>query len=308
MSVNQTSKGRRTAPARPQRTPIENLGRFLRTPKGTVLWVLVALVVLAMIGTQRHTLPDVLAATVGAAATDIIVSAWRKKPLGFPSGAVISGLIIAMVLARETPAYVPLVVGMLAVVGKHAVRTRWSNVFNPAVFALLVGGIFFRSGQSWWGALPYDGMLGFIAVLAGSWYVAAKVNKLPLALAYLTTAIVAFMVSSFAGATAQVAQVFRAPDINALVFFSALMLTDPPTSPAKREDQLWFGALAGVLAVLLFLTTGVQWFIFAGLPVANLAESLRRIAARRAHEAARAGQTAGTRPASRPLTPRPDGD
>ena len=288
MPVNQTRSAHRPAPARVQRSPMENLRRFLRTPKGSVLWVLVALVAIAMVGTQRHTLPNVLAGTAGAALIDLVLASWRKKPVGFPSGAVISGLIVSMVLARETPVYVPLVVGALAVIGKHALRTRWSNVFNPAALALIVGGFMFRTGQSWWGALPYDGFLGFAAVLAGGAYIAAKVNKLPLGLAYLATTVVAFTIASFTGANAQVAQVFRAPDINALVFFAALMLTDPPSSPAKREDQIWFGSLAGALAVLIFLSTGVQWFIFGGLPVANLVESLRRIGARRIHLATRA--------------------
>ena len=292
------ARAQRPGSARAQRSPRENLSRFLRTPKGSVLWVLVALVAIAMVGTQRHTLPNVLAATAGAALTDLAISSWRKKPIWFPSGAVISGLIIAMVLARETPLYVPLAVSVLAVVGKHALRTRWSNVFNPAVLALIVGGFIFRSGQSWWGALPYDGFLGFAVVLIGGGYIAAKVNKLPLGMAYLATAIIAFAIASYTGANAQVAQVFRAPDINALVFFAALMLTDPPSSPAKREDQIWFGILAGALAVLIFLTTGVQWFIFGGLPVANLAESLRRIAARRTHLATRAAAAPRRAPAA----------
>jgi Na+-translocating ferredoxin:NAD+ oxidoreductase RnfD subunit len=264
------------------------LARFLRTPKGTVLWVLAALTAVAMIGTNRHTLPNVLAAVAGAAAAELLISALRGKRLAFPSGALISGMIIAMVLARETPPYVPLAVGALAVVGKHAIRTRWSNVFNPAVLALLVGGLLFRSGQSWWGALPYDGMLGFALVFAARLYIAAKVNKVVLALSFLTMALIAFAVSSFFGAAAQVAQVFRAPDINALFFFAAIMLTDPPSSPARREDQIWFGAVAGALAVLIFLTTGVQWFIFGGLPVANALESLRRVTARRGALAAKA--------------------
>lgn len=286
-----------SAPARDRRSPLENLARFVRTPKGTMLWVLLGLVAAGMIATQRHTLPNVLAAGLGAAAADLALSGWRGKPVVFPAGALISGLIVAMILARETPIYVPLCVAMLAVIGKHALRTRWSNVFNPAVLALLVGGLLFRSGQSWWGALPYDGVLGFVLVLAAGWYVAAKVNKLPLALAYLLTTILSFTVASYFGAAGQVAQVFRAPDINALVFFSCLMLTDPPTSPAKRADQLWFGVLAGLLAVVIFLASGVQWFIFGGLPVANLVESLRRVAARRAHLSERAAKAAPASPA-----------
>ncbi len=269
------------APAPSGRSPLENLRRFLRTPKGTLLWILLCLVVLSMIGTHRHTLPDVIAGVVGAAGADLVLSGVRRGRVAFPSGGVISGLLVAMVLARETPAYVPLLVGAFAVIAKHLLRTRWSNVFNPAVLGLLFCALVFRSGQSWWGALPYAGIAGFAAVLVAGWYMAAKVNKLPLALAFLTASLVGFSVASFFGAGAQVAQVFRAPDINALFFFAAFMLTDPPTSPARHGDQVWFGTVAGAIAVAIFLRFGAQWFILAGLPVANLLESLRRMALRR---------------------------
>jgi len=298
MPVSNTSRvsSVRTAPA-PRRSAFDNLKRFVRTPKGTVLWVLLALVAVAMVNTNRQTLPAVAAALGGAVGADLAATWLRQRRFLFPSGGILSGLFVAMVLARGTPAYAVLLTAALAVAAKHALRTRWSNVFNPAALGLIVGDFLFRSGQSWWGALPYDGVLGFLVILAAGWYIASKVNKLPLALTFLGVSLGVFTAASFMGASAQVAQVFRAPDINALVFFACLMLTDPPTSPAKQPDQIWFGATAGLLGAVVFLLFGVQWFILAGLPVANLAESLRRLAARpkpgarpaRGGEAERAG-------------------
>jgi len=86
-----------------------------------------------------------------------------------------------------------------------------------------------------------------------------------------------FTVAAFGGAAAHIARIFRAPDINALVFFGCWMLTDPPTSPARPGDQVWFGALAAAIGATLFLLFGVQWFVLAGLPIANAGESLRRL-------------------------------
>ena len=292
-------------PTTRERPPLQRLGQFCRTPKGTVLLVLVGLLLAAMVGTTRHTLPDVLAAVGGAVAVELAVGRGRGRPWAFPSGAILSGLFVALVLARATPPYVPLLTGALAVGLKHALRTRWSNVFNPAALALVVTAPVLHAGQSWWGALPYAGPVGFVAVLAAGWYVAQKIHKLPLALAFLLSALLPLTVAAFCGDAAAVAQVFRAPDINALVFCGAFMLTDPPTSPARQEDQLWFGAIAGALGAAVFLTLGAQWFILAGLPIANACESWRRVRARprgRATASRTDGSGAGPRPASRAPT------
>lgn len=290
-------------PARPQKMlrgaarrplpPTQRLARFLRTPKGTVLWVLLGLVVVAMLGTTRHTLPGVVAAVAAALAVDMTLSRWRSGRWSFPTGALLSGLFVALVLARETPLYVPLATAGLAVGVKHAVRTRWSNVFNPAVLALIVSALLFHSGQSWWGALPYDGVVGSALILAAAWYVAAKINKLPLGLAFLAATLGIFTLAAFFGGTAEVAQVFRAPDINALMFFAGFMLTDPPTSPARQSDQVWCGLVAGVIAAAVFLLTGVQWFILAGLPVANACESVRRVVAAQQRSSVAGGRGRG---------------
>ncbi len=280
MTSTATRPSARQAAPTVRRSPWGNLRRFVRTPKGTLLWVLLALAAVAMAHTTRNTPPVVGAAVLGAAGIDLIATRVRQGRFLFPSGAILTGLIVAMVLARQTPAYAVLLTAALAAAGKHALRTRWSNIFNPAVLGLLIGNLLFRSGESWWGALPYYGLLGFALVLAAAWYIAAKVNKLPLALTYLGVSLVVFTAASFSGAAAQVAQVFRAPDINALLFFACIMLTDPPTSPARHQDQCWFGALAALVGSAIFLKFGVQWFIIGGLPAANLAESLRRLAVR----------------------------
>lgn len=281
MSVSATARSRGGLPAAPpRRTPGQNLSRFVRTPKGTLLLILLGLVVAALFHVSRHTLPTVGAALFGAVAVDLVASLARSGRWAFPSGSILSGLIVALVLARETPAYAVALTAGVAVASKYVLRTRWSNVFNPATLGVLVGDVLFRSGQSWWGTLPYDGLLGFVLVLAAAWYIASKVNKLPLALTFLGVSLAILTAASFLGEAARVAQIFRAPDINALVFFAGIMLTDPPTSPARQGDQVWFGALAGVVAAVIFVLLGVQWFILAGLPLANLAESLRRVAAR----------------------------
>ena len=257
------------------------LSRFLRTPKGTLLPVLLGLAAIAAVDAHRHTLPTLAAGVAGAVAVDLVAMPLRKGRISFPSGAILTGLIVALVLSRESPVYVPLVVSAIGVASKHLLRTRWGNIFNPATLGILLYTLLARTAQTWWGALPLAGVSGFVLVLIAGWYIASKVNKLPLAASYLLAALGVCTVAAFAGDAAATAQVFRAPDINALVFFACFMLTDPPTSPAKPRDQAWFGALVGLIGGIVFLVSGVQWFILAGLPVGNAAESVRRVLAAR---------------------------
>lgn len=277
--------GVRAAQSRPP-SAAERLRRFLRTPKGTMLWVLGGLAMIAAATTRGHA-AELLAWAVGAAAAvDLAVVRVRRGRWAFPSGALLTGLFVAMVLSPIVPVYVPALVAAIAIALKHLVRTRWSNVFNPAALALVVGTVLLPSSQSWWGALPNLGVLGFALVLAGGWYMAAKINKLAAALSFLLTATLVFTVASFGGAAAHAVQIYRSPDTEMLLFFAAFMLTDPPTSPTRPRDQVWYGIVVGAAAAAIFLKFGVQWFLLGGLLLGNAVESARRLVSQRRRPAA----------------------
>lgn len=262
---------------RPRPSTRKRLRTFLRTPKGTLLWVLLVLGFLASLDTPHQTVVVTLTAVSTAMLVDLGFEVTVRDRWAFPSGAILTGLILALVLAPTTSVAVTVLTAMLAIVLKHVVRTSWSNVFNPAVLALVITAPIFKTTQSWWGTIPDLPVVGFLVVLGAGYYVASKVNKLPLAASYLLTSLSIFSVAAFAGAATHVVQIFRAPDINAMVFFACFMLDDPPTSPAHHQDQIWFGTLAGAAGAVIFLLTGVQWFLMAGLPLANACESIRRV-------------------------------
>lgn len=277
MPVNALQTPHRTA--RTPRSPLRSLTTFFRTPKGTMLLVLPALLVVAALKAGTDSLHGVAWAVAVAVFVDLAATRWRRGRWAFPSGALITGMLVAMVLAPFNAVYIPAATAGLAVVIKHVVRTRWTNVFNPAALALVASALLFKDAQSWWAALPDLGVLGFVLDLAAGWYIVTKIDRLPLALIFLGTSIALFSAAAFLGAAPHVAQVFRAPDIQMLLFFAAFMLTDPPTSPARRRDQIWFGLVVALAADAIFLRFGVQWFLLGGLLLGNACESLRRLAA-----------------------------
>ena len=93
-------------------------------------------------------------------------------------------------------------------------------------------------------------------------------KKLPMVLVFLGVYFALLTFASLAGREgAEVAALFRTPDVHAAMFFALFMLDDPPTSPVHYEDQAAYSAIVAALACLLVLAFGVGYY----LPLALLA-------------------------------------
>lgn len=251
--------------------------KFFRTPKGYLLIVfgLLALVAVPLAGTEA-VLPGLLGATLGAAALDMAIQRRVRHIWVFPSGAILTGLIVGFIVSPLEPLRVPVATAMLAVASKHFIRGRLNNVFNPAALGLVLSSLIFSSAQSWWGALPDLGVPGALIVLAMGLFIADRVNKLPLVLVFLGAYCLLFTEASFQLHPAQVAEVFRSPDLQATLFFAFFMVDDPPTCPVKYRDQIIFGVIAAVVSYAAFVFWGVLYFLPLGLLVANAWEAGRK--------------------------------
>jgi Na+-translocating ferredoxin:NAD+ oxidoreductase RnfD subunit len=149
-------------------------------------------------------------------------------------------------------------------------------VFNPAAVAILASYYLFHAGESWWGAqTDVNGMAAFLMVLTGI-YIANRVNKLPLVLTFLGVYFALFSGAAFFGEPLAVAEIFRTPDFQAALYFAFFILTDPPTSPVRYREQVICGALVAAVSFGLFQTTGVVYYLLAGVVAGNLWEAWRR--------------------------------
>jgi Na+-translocating ferredoxin:NAD+ oxidoreductase RnfD subunit len=259
--------------------------QFLRTPKGSLLAIFLVLFGLggAAIGWSAA-LPHVLAAVLGASLTELVIARFDRRPLAWPSSAVLSGMIVGFVLDPFTPLAVTAVVGILATLSKHLLaRKRW-HAFNPAGLALLVSVPLFGTGQSWWGALPDLSWPFVLVLLAGGVFIVDRINKAPLVLAFLGTSFGLFSaLSVFDPAT--VAELFRAPFLQATLFLALFMLTDPPTSPSRYKDQIAVGVLVGAVSCAAQLLGAGQSYLLLGLLVGNVALVCRRLLSERQQRA-----------------------
>jgi Na+-translocating ferredoxin:NAD+ oxidoreductase RnfD subunit len=252
--------------------------RFFRTPKGLVLILLAVLIALASLGQSLELLaPDLAASVAAAALVDLLILRKKYGVWEFPDGAVLSGLFVAMVLSPFEPWYVGACTSAFAIVSKYIFRTRSANVFNPAALALVVAFYVFHTGQSWWGALPEITPWALAVLFATGIFITDRVNKMPLVLAFLGAYYLLFTATAFLGDPSRVAEVFRAPDLNAVLFFAFFILTDPPTSPVKYRDQLLCGVIVAAVSYAAYEWIGAAYYLLAGVLVGNVWEAWRRV-------------------------------
>ena len=214
---------------------------------------------------------------LAAGAVDALLLRWRKGAWEFPDGALLTALIVAMVLRAQEPWHVVTLTAVFAVLSKYAVRSRSANVFNPAALAIVASFYVFHTGQSWWGALTEVSIYLQIVLIAAGIFITDRVNKMPLVLSFFGSYFLLFTVTSFVRDPRWVAEIFRSPDLEAALFFAFIILTDPPTSPAKYPDQLVCGVIVAVVSFTLFEWAGVVYYLLAGVLVGNVWEAWRRL-------------------------------
>jgi Na+-translocating ferredoxin:NAD+ oxidoreductase RnfD subunit len=252
--------------------------KFFKTPKGLLLIILAILAAMAAPGQGVRAVAAGLGSAVSAAGlVDALILRSTKKAWEFPSGAVLTAMIVAMVLRAQEPWYVVTVTSVIAILSKYIFRSRAANVFNPAALAIVATFYVFHTGQSWWGALTEVTPLAQVALLVTGVFITDRVNKMPLVLTFLGTHFLLFTVTAFISDPRPVAEVFRPPDLEAALFFAFIILTDPPTSPAKYPDQIACGVIVAAVSYAFFEWVGVVYYLLAGVLAGNVWEAWRRV-------------------------------
>ena len=253
------------------------IARFFRTPKGLLIIVLAILAALAAPGEGiRLVAPGLASAVIVAGLIDVLALRWTRNSWEFPSGAVLTGLLVAMILTPHEPWYVPACTSAVAIASKYVVRTRSANVFNPAALGLVATFYIFNTGQSWWGALPEISPIALVVLFVTGVFIADRVNKVPLVLIFLGSYFLLFTLSAYLGDPGKVAEIFRAPDLHAVLFFAFFILTDPPTSPVRYPDQIVCGVMVALVSYGIFESVGAAYYLLAGVLVGNIWEAWHR--------------------------------
>jgi Na+-translocating ferredoxin:NAD+ oxidoreductase RnfD subunit len=251
---------------------------FFKTPKGLLTIILIGLAAIAAPHEGlRDVLPGLLSAVVLAGLVDTVILWIKKKVWEFPSGAVLTAMIVSMVLRAQEPWYVVSITSVAAILSKYIFRSRHANVFNPAALAVIASFYVFHTGQSWWGALTEVPLWQQAVLLVAGIFITDRVNKIPLVLVFLGTYFSLFTIMAYFGDPHWVSEIYRSPDLEAALFFAFIILTDPPTSPAKYPDQIVCGVLVAAVSFAFFEWAGVVYYLLAGVLVGNVWEAWRRV-------------------------------
>ena len=108
--------------------------RFFKTPKGLLTLILAFLIAVAAPGQGNHraVATGIGSAAMAAGLVDLVIRRWKFGEWEYPSGALLTAAIVAMVLRAQEPWYVVTITSVVGVVSKHLFRVRRANVFNPA--------------------------------------------------------------------------------------------------------------------------------------------------------------------------------
>ena len=128
--------------------------------------------------------------------------------------------------------------------------------------------------------MPDVAPIALVVLFATGVFITDRVNKIPLVLMFLGSYYLLFTVTAFVGDSGQVAEIYRSPDLHAVLFFAFFILTDPPTSPVKYPDQIVCGVIVAVASYAFFEFVGAAYYLLVGVLVGNVWEAWRRVRSR----------------------------
>lgn len=251
------------------------MSQFSFTPKKYLLIIL--LIITAIAGTNSADPRGIVntgIAMLTALILDGIIFMLQSRKRLFSDSGVLTGLIVALVLGSSTPWHIIVETTAIALASKHLLSMNKKPIFNPAALGLLVAIFLFSSEQSWWGAFAELPSWSIAFLLLAGLLITERVNKFPQVLAFLGGYFILLLVMGYYG-LGQAGDALRTPFINSALFLAFFMITDPPTSPGKYKDQIWFGMITAIASIVIYLIFGGLSYLLIGLLVANVWNALR---------------------------------
>lgn len=242
--------------------------KSLLVPKKFMALSLLLILLSGLIKFEAALILKNLVLTVGTAfLTDLLLLKVRRINI-FPTAALVSGLIIALLFSPDSPWYVLVTASFLAIVGKNLAHLFFSkHLLNPAAAGILVASLIFNQPVSWWGPswgpLPY-----FLLIFLVSYLVLFRMRRWRIPLAFMITVAVSLVgFSKIYGITIENPLVsipgFLSDPTG--LFFALVMLPEPITSPGDHKKQIFYGIFVAITVFILPPILNSQLSIFNSL-------------------------------------------
>ncbi|SFJ30886.1 NQR2, RnfD, RnfE family [Paenibacillus sp. UNC496MF] len=246
------------------------VGQWIKTPKSYVITALIVNLLMASVLSQDiKGVENSLLGVIASLALDVVCCLLEKRKRMMPDGAVITGLLIALILGTHTAPLIIVATAVFAISSKHMLVYMKKPVLNPAAFGLLLAVMVFHSEESWWGAFGDLPAWSVLLLLIGGYLITNRVRKYPQIFAFFGTYFLLQLLLGYVQ-LGDAADALRPPFINATLFFGFFMLTDPPTSPVKSRDQILFGVIVAATGAIIYGLYGGLMYLFIGLMAGNV--------------------------------------
>lgn len=231
-----------------------------------LLMLLLVATVFSFFGFLPFTSPQLLFSALILIIFAYLFNLFFSKFLSIPinsESAVISALILTFISSPATnfSEIISLIVlAFLAMLSKYLLVIKRKHIFNPAAVSAFIFTLLGLSTISWWVATP--SLLPFVSVLG--FLVVKKIRRFPLLFAFLFASFLSISFNnqlytlSFESYWSSWWSVLQSWPI---VFFAAIMLTEPLTMPPHRQSQIIYGLLVGIIFGINF-----QWGVLYSTP------------------------------------------
>jgi len=163
-----------------------------------------------------------------------------------PESSLITSLILALIITPSTSIqnllFLTAAAG-LAIASKYILAIRGRHIFNPAAVAVALTAIAAGESASWWVG---SAALAPVVIIGGVLLV-RKIRRGQMVTIFILSAAAMTALFAILGHANVVVALKETFLQSSLLFLAFVMLTEPLTSPAKLNQQRWYGLLAGLM-------------------------------------------------------------
>ena len=258
----------------------------IRDSRLHVACVVITLHTLGQVGLGFHvSVPQILAAILTSALLQVAITFRQTGAFVWPASAMLTGSGIALILrVPSTPVgdhwtfhhwWMFSGIAAFSLLTKFIVRKGGSHVFNPSNVGLVLAFIILGSSRVepldfWWAPLTNPSMIiAYTVILVGGSLITRRLGLLTTVVSFwlVLAAGTAFTAASGQCFTARWAfatvcgshlwlTIITSPEIFIFTYF---MITDPRTVPQGRVGRVMFGAMVGVVCVLLMAPQSTEF-------------------------------------------------
>ena len=239
----------------------------------SMYWVTIAvLVVVATVENIGRGFPlNLVVAVLTASVLDVAIKRlWLKRKPSIPLSAIITGLIIGSV-SVYAPVFGAFVATVLAILSKFLIRWKGSHIFNPAVFGVVIsqvlspvahGPVVHGLSQVVEGFGPGGLTVSIWSVpllLLANW----RAKKLWISIPFLIATTILYYFTRLVSLTPlNVQSVFSFLEVLPY-YFAFIIISEPKTTPYRKNEQLLFGLGIAILSILPLLLFGFYSHVVA---------------------------------------------